>query len=249
MKITIITVTYNNATTVADTLDSVAAQTHSDIEHIVIDGGSTDGTQAILAQRSSRIAHWISEPDRGIYDAMNKGLRLASGEYVGFLNGDDMLAVPEAIERIVDAAARTRADAVFGDLLYLDPTRSSPLVRHWRTGAFSRSALRRGWMPPHPTLYVRRRTIDRIGSFDASLRIAGDYEYMLRLFADPAVRVAYVPSVLVHMRTGGASNRSLRALLRKSREDLLALRRHKVGGLLTLLCKNVRKLPQFFSKA
>jgi glycosyltransferase len=246
MKISIITVTFNSAATIADTLDSVAAQRHPDIEHIVIDGGSTDGTQTILAERGSRIARWISEPDGGIYDAMNKGLRLATGEYVGFLNGDDALASPDALA-LIAAAATNRPDAVFGDLVYVAPSQRSPLVRYWRAGEFSRGALRRGWMPPHPTLYIHRRAIERVGSFDSRLRIAADYDYMLRLFADPQARMIYVPSVLVRMRIGGASNRSLRALIRKSREDLLVLRRHRVGGVMTLLCKNVRKLPQFFS--
>ncbi len=248
MKISIITVTFNSAATIADTLDSVAAQAHPDIEHIVIDGGSTDGTQAILAQRASRIAHWISEPDAGIYDAMNKGLRLATGEYVGFLNGDDELASPAALALIADAA-RDRPDAVFGDLVYVDASRRSSPVRYWRTGAFSPGALRRGWMPPHPTLYVHRRVVERIGGFDPALRIAGDYDFMLRLFAQPGIRAAYVPAVLVRMRTGGASNRSASALMRKSKEDLLVLRRHRVGGALTLTCKILRKVPQFFARA
>jgi glycosyltransferase len=246
MKITIITVTFNSSRTIQEALDSVAAQNHRDIEHIVIDGGSTDGTQAIVAGHPSRVARLISEPDDGIYDAMNKGLRLATGDYVGFLNGDDTLASPTAIQELVDAATRTGADALFGDLVYVDPSRPRPLVRYWRAGAYSQAALRLGWMPPHPTLYIRRRTIARIGHFDSRLRIAADYEYMLRLFADSTVRTAYVPSVLVRMRTGGASNHSIRAMISKSREDLLALRRHKVGGVMTLVCKNVRKIPQYF---
>lgn len=247
MKITIITATFNSSKTIAETLKSVAAQNHRDIEHIIIDGGSTDGTQALVALHKSRDAHLISEPDDGIYDAMNKGLRLATGDYVGFLNGDDTLATPSAIEDIVDAATRTDADALYGDLVYVDPSRRRPLVRYWRTGTYSPSALRLGWMPPHPTLYIHRRTIAEIGQFDSHLRIAADYEYMLRLFADSTRRTTYIPSVLVRMRTGGASNRSLRAMLRKSREDLLVLRRHNVGGVVTLMCKNARKIPQFFS--
>ena len=248
MKISIITVTYNSAATVLETLASVADQTHDDIEHIVIDGGSTDGTQQLVQAHCSRVAHMISEPDKGIYDAMNKGLRLASGEFVGFLNGDDTYADNGVVARIAEAAQRERPDAVYGDLVYVDPARPNPLVRYWRAGRFARSRLKFGWMPPHPTLYVRRSVLERIGPFDATLRIAADYEYMLRLLTAPGIRVAYVPHVLIRMRVGGASNADARSLARKSSEDLLALRRHGVGGWPTLLFKNVRKLPQFFIK-
>jgi glycosyltransferase len=247
LKISIITVTYNSASTIQDTLASVAAQTHTDVEHIVIDGGSTDGTQALVQVHGGRVSRMLSEPDKGIYDAMNKGLRLVTGDYVGFLNGDDTYADPGTLARIAQAA-EDNPDALYGDLVYVDPSRTNPLVRFWRAGRFARSRLRFGWMPPHPTLYVRRDLMARIGPFDAVLRIAADYEYMLRLLTLPGIRLTYIPHVLVRMRVGGASNANTRSLMRKSNEDLLALRRHRVGGWPTLFFKNVRKLPQFFSK-
>lgn len=246
MKVTVITVTYNSASTIIDALQSVARQTHPDIEHIVIDGGSTDGTQALIAAHGKRLAHIVSEPDDGIYDAMNKGLRLARGDLIGFLNSDDTLATDDAIEGIVCTATGERSDAVFGDLMYVDPTRQQPVVRYWRAGNFSATKLRTGWMPPHPTLYVRRELVDRIGYFDSRLRIAADYDFMLRLLSLPGLKVSYLSRVLVKMRTGGASNRSLGAMINKSREDFSALRKHRVGGILTLLLKNFRKVPQFF---
>jgi len=248
MKITIITVSYNSAATIGDTMRSVVQQSHSDIEHIVVDGGSKDDTLAIVRADGSRVARIVSEPDQGIYDAMNKGLALASGDFVGFLNADDMLAGPDVVAAIARAASAANVDVVFGDLVYVNKDRPTELVRYWRSGAFAPSRLRFGWMPPHPTLYVRASLVRALGPFDLRLRIAADYDLILRYFNHPGVGVAYLPQVLVKMRTGGASNHSLRALLDKSREDLFALRKNRVGGLLTLGCKNARKLPQFFSK-
>jgi glycosyltransferase len=248
LKITIITVAFNSAATIVETLESVARQTHANVEHIVIDGGSTDNTLALIATHGNRVSHLVSEPDRGIYDAMNKGLKLASGDLVGFLNSDDSYASADVLAQIARIATAQHADVLFGDLVYVDPTRSKPLVRYWRAGSFSIGKLRLGWMPPHPTLYVRRAAMARVGLFDASLRIAADYEFILRLLGHPGVKVAYIPQVLVKMRIGGASNQSIAAMMRKSKEDLAALRKHKVGGLTALLFKNLRKLPQFLMR-
>jgi glycosyltransferase len=243
MKVTIITVSYNSAATIADTLASVAAQTHPDIEHVVIDGRSRDATMDIV-RRHGHVSHAVSEPDGGIYDAMNKGLALARGDLVGFLNADDVLAGPDAVARLVDAAQPDR-DIVYADLVYVRENDLQHVVRHWRSGAYRRGALRTGWMPPHPTFYVRRELLRDVGGFDTRLRIAADYDHMLRCLCRPGVRVGYLPQVLVRMRMGGASNANLSSVLRKSREDLDTLRRHRVGGWLTLVLKNLRKLPQF----
>lgn len=244
MKVTIITVAYNSADTIADTLASSAGQTHRDIEHIVIDGHSTDATIDIV-HRFPHVAQCVSEPDEGIYDAMNKGIALATGDLVGFLNADDMLASSEAVAAIVRAASAPDIGAVYGDLIYVRQDRTDQILRHWRSGRFTSAQLRFGWMPPHPTFYVRRSLLDTLSGFDTRLRIAADYDFMLRCLRLPGMQVGYVPEVLVKMRTGGASNRTLGAILRKSREDLDALRRSGVGGIGTLLCKNLRKLPQF----
>ena len=245
MKISIITVAYNSGRTIGDTLRSVAGQTHPQIEHIVIDGGSSDDTLAQVRLHGSHVARYCSEADAGIYDAMNKGLRLATGDFVGFLNADDMLAGPDT----VGAMARTmaRADVVYGDLVYVNATDTSRVVRRWASGEYQRERLRLGWMPPHPTFYVRRACITAM-AFDLRYRIAGDYDFMLRCLLQPGLRVGYLPEVLVRMRNGGASNRSIKALWRKSSEDLSAMRRHGVGGLLTLAAKNLRKLPQFIGR-
>jgi glycosyltransferase len=248
MKISIITVSYNSATTIADTLRSVAAQTHPDIEHIVIDGGSRDDTMAVVHEHGHHVVLCISEPDRGTYDAMNKGLERATGEYVGFLNADDMYADKNAVARLA-AAAVAKPDLIYGDLQYVRKHHIYRVVRTWRSGIFDSHALRRGWMPPHPTFYLRRDLLASVGRFDTSLRVAADYDFMLRCLLRPGCLTAYVPHVLVRMRTGGASNVSLSALLRKSREDLAVMKRHAIGGLLVLLQKNLRKLPQFLLHA
>lgn len=244
MKITIVTVTLNNETTIVDTLRSVNTQTYGDIEHIVVDGASTDGTLGHVRSHGRRVSAVLSEPDHGIYDAMNKGAKLASGELIGFLNADDALAYPDAIAAIAAAAREPQVDAVFGDLQYVDKRDTQRIMRRWRGSEFSLRRLHWGWMPSHPTFYVRRTQLLDLGGFDVSLKIAADYEFMLRFLVRPQIQARYVPEVLVRMRTGGASNRSLKALVNKSREDLIALRRNHVGGAVTLLCKNLRKLPQ-----
>jgi len=250
LKITVITVCYNSAATIADALQSVADQSWPCVEHIVIDGASTDGTLAVIDRYRDGLVKVVSEPDAGIYDAMNKGLRLATGDLVGFLNADDMLAEPDTLAFIAQAGQTApQADAVYGDLIYVDKDRPERAFRYWRSEAFKPSRLGFGWMPPHPTLYVRLPVMRALGGFDTGFRIAADYDFVLRLFIRPGRQFVYLPRVLVRMRTGGASNRSLRALFRKSSEDFRAMRRHNTGGLLTLLCKNFRKVGQFFTSS
>jgi glycosyltransferase len=249
MKVTVITVCFNSAASIAATLDSVAAQTHRPIEHIVVDGSSTDDTVAIVRARGAHVARLISEPDRGIYDAMNKGLALATGDLIGFLNADDEFAHPDVVASIARAAqSDPAADAVYGDIVYVRADRPDEVLRYWRSGEFRRSRLYFGWMPPHPTFYLRAARLAQIGRFDDQLRIAADYDFILRSLSRPNARAAYVRDVLVRMRAGGASNHSVKAILRKSREDLRALRRNGVGGWPTLVCKNLRKLPQFLMR-
>ena len=249
LKVSVITVSFNSAQTIGDTLASVAAQTYSHIEHLVIDGASTDNTTDIVRQFGTRVSRLVSEPDRGIYDAMNKGFALATGDLVGFLNADDMYADAGAVAAIVEAANHSGAQALYGDLIYVRAHGPQSAVRVWRSQAFASNGLRFGWMPPHPTLYVRRDTMNALGGFNTSYRISADYDFILRCFSDPEIKSHYIQRVLVKMRMGGVSNKSLDALRQKSTEDLRALRNNRVGGLGTLVCKNFRKLPQFFRRA
>lgn len=230
---------------ISGALDSILAQNHSDVELVVIDGYSTDGTREELARYADRLGVCVSEPDEGIYDALNKGITLAKGEIVGFLHSDDVLADDHVLARIAEAFEDPDVDAVYGDLLYVRRSDPSAVVRFWQAGPFAMRQLLWGWMPPHPTFYVRRRLYDQLGMFDTSYRIAADYECMLRMLTN-GIRVKYLPQVLVKMRLGGASNRSLTNILRKSREDYRALRENRIGTLRALLGKNLRKLPQFF---
>lgn len=246
MRISVVTATYNCAHTVRDALASVAVQTHEDVEHLVIDGASTDGTARVVEDHGEPRVALHSAPDRGMYDALNKGVSLASGDVIGFLHGDDVLADEAVLADVAARFADPQVEAVYGDLQYVDARDLNRVIRYWRAGVFTPARLRLGWMPPHPTLYVRRTVYGRLGGFDTTYRIAADYDFVLRLFTQPGLRVAYVPRVLVKMRLGGVSNRSVANLLLKSREDLRALRRHRVGGVGTLAWKNLSKLPQFW---
>lgn len=249
MKISVITATYNSAATVAECLESIAWQDWSEVEHIVIDGGSTDGTLGVLDRHGDRISQKISEPDDGIYDALNKGIALATGDVIGFLHADDVLADSGVLSRIARGFEDEDIGGVYGDLQYVRNDDSGAVLRHWEAGSFSASRLRWGWMPPHPALYVRREWYERLGTFDTGYRIAADYLCMLKLFSHPEFKSAYIPEVLVRMRVGGASNRSIKNIVRKSSEDLRALRETGVGafgGFGALAWKNLSKLNQFW---
>ena len=230
MKISVITVTWNSAATVADTLASVNAQTHPYVEQVIVDGGSTDATLAIVQAEGRRVGTVVSERDKGIYDAMNKGLKLVTGDVVGLLNSDDILASPEVLATVAEAFADPAVDAVYGDLCYVRQNDTSQVVRYWRSGPFRPGLFARGWAPPHPTLYVRRELYDRFGGFDLDYSLAADFELMVRLLEVHHVRVRYLPQVLVRMRMGGASNKSIASVIRQNREIWRALHAHRLAG-------------------
>lgn len=250
MKVSIITAVYNNAETVADAVESVRSQTHNNIEHIVIDGGSDDGTLQVLEQYQSDLAELVSEPDDGIYDAMNKGIARAGGEIVGLLNADDYYRHDRVIERVVSEFQKQQADAVYGDLQYVDPG-DGKVLRHWEAGSFDPSKFERGWMPPHPTFFVRRKAYDRHGTFREDLNIAADYELVLRLLYRHGLQAAYIPEVLVQMRAGGASNNGLRSRFTTFWQDYKAWRMNGLGiwsGLRAQVLKRLGKVGQFVSR-
>lgn len=246
LKLSVITAVFNARDTIGTTLESVVSQTWPQLEHVVIDGGSKDGTVELLRQRLDARAMLVSEPDGGIYDALNKGIARASGDVLGFLHADDVYADDRVLARIAAAFADPTVGAVYGDLEYVRKDDLDHVVRHWHSNPFVRRQLAWGWMPPHPTLYVRRSWYERVGGYDTRYRIAADYHMMLRLLSQPDLNPVYIPEVLVKMRMGGASNRSLSNLIRKSCEDLDALQRTGVGGMGALLWKNMSKLRQFW---
>lgn len=248
MKISIVTAVFNRAGTIADALRSVETQSYQNVEHIVQDGGSGDGTLDIIRQFGNSPARLVSEPDGGIYDAINKGISRASGDIIGLMHSDDFFADDLVLQRVAEAFRDQEVDGVYGDLDYVSASNTGKIVRHWRSGPYHPDLLKRGWMPPHPTLYLRREVFDRWGLYDTSMRIAADYEAMLRYLVRGDIRLAYIPEVLVKMRVGGESNRSLSRILKKSREDYTALRRYGVGGMGTLMAKNFSKLEQFLPR-
>ena len=208
MRISVITVCYNAASTLEDAVQSVLSQTTDprepfDLEYIVVDGGSTDGTLDLLEPYRNRIAKLISEPDQGLYDAMNKGIRAATGDVVAILNADDVYASLDILARVAAAFRATDAEAIYGNLNYVTAEDITQVKRHWRAGDFQPGAFRRGWMPPHPALFVRRSCYERWGMFSLALRSAADYELMLRFIHRHGMSLAYLPETLVLMRAGG----------------------------------------------
>jgi glycosyltransferase len=249
VTLSIITAIWNRAETLEHAIDSLEAQSYVDWEHIVQDGGSTDGTLALLAARTHRRRHVVSERDGGIYDALNRGLVRSKGDIVGILHSDDFLAHREVLSKVVQKFTETGADAIYGDLDYVAAEDHSRIIRHWSSGDFRPSKLAWGWMPPHPALFLRRNVFERFGTYDTSYRVAADYDAILRYFGKGGITSAHIPEVLVKMRVGGESNKSLRSILRKSGEDYWAIKQNGIGGLETLLWKNLRKFHQFFDKA
>lgn len=226
MKISIVTATFNSASVLPDCLASVAAQTHPDVEHIVIDGASTDGTLDVLAAHRERLAAVVSERDGGIYDAMNKGIARATGDIVGLLNSDDFYVGPDVLARVAATFAAEPVDVCYGDLCYVDALQTNRVARYWRSSPFVPGRFSLGWCPPHPTFFVRRSAYERFGLFDLRYRIAADVEFMMRLLEVHRLRSRYLPGVLVRMRLGGTTNKSLRNVVRQNREVLQALRMH-----------------------
>ena len=249
MKVSIITVCYNAEKTIADAIHSVLSQDYPHIEYIVVDGNSKDGTVEIVQSFGGRISKFISEPDRGIYDAMNKGISMASGDVVGILNSDDLYENPWVISHVVDLFKTSLSDAVYGDLNYVDDEDIKQVKRRWKSGDYERGNFLEGWMPPHPTFFVKREMYSRFGGFNTTLQFAADYELMLRFLYKEEISCAYLPMNLIKMRMGGASNSSIKNRIQANKEDRKAW---KLNGLsprwYTLYKKPISKMGQFFKK-
>lgn len=247
--LSIITVVYNNSQTIERALKSVQSQTYKFREHIVIDGGSTDGTvEKILTQRDS-ISKFVSEPDNGIYDALNKGIRLSEGDVIGILHADDTFNSDHTLEHVAKLFNSPVIMAVYGDLLYVSANDSSKIIRYWKSNRFLKQLLKKGWMPPHPTLFVRRKVFDEVGFYNLTYSIAADYDFMVRLLKHyNESSFVYLPEVITRMNIGGKSNQSIGNIFRKSFEDYCIIKKNKIGGIFTLLLKNFGKLYQFIKK-
>lgn len=249
MKVSIITVAYNSAETIAACIESVLSQDYPDVEYILIDGESADDTLKIVQKYRGRIHKVVSEPDDGIYHAMNKGLDLCSGDVVGFLNSDDIYADSRVITDVVKQLEATESDSCYGDLLYVDRTDTSVVKRKWISGKYNRNNFLKGWMPPHPTFFLKRECYRQYGGFNLDFRTSADYELMLRMLYKHEISATYISRVLVNMRAGGQSNVSVSNRIKANLEDRKAW---KVNDLKppfwTTIRKPLSKLGQFFRK-
>lgn len=250
VKVSIVTVVFNGSKTIKDCIESVLGQQYPDIEYIVVDGASNDGTVEIVKNYGSKIAVFISEPDQGIYDAMNKGIKLATGDLIGILNADDFYKDNKVIGRVVSAIAENQSDGLYADLIYVNAQNLSQVKRYWRSGLVNKKSFLWGWMPPHPTFFLKRASYQKFGGFRLDLGSAADYELMLRMIHKNGLKMAYLPTITTVMRTGGVSNSSVFNRLKANRNDRDAW---EVNGLkpyfFSLWLKPFRKISQFFNKA
>lgn len=247
-KISVITVVYNNAATIEATILSVSSQAYPRIEHIIIDGGSTDGTLDIVHRHQEKISVCKSGPDRGMYDAMNKGLALATGDIIGFLNADDVYADPHVLEEMVQSIEKQNVDACYGDLVYVDKKNPRRIVRYWKSQSYQDGLFERGWMPAHPTFYARRWVFEKYGGYDLTYRRQSDFELTMRFLAVCRIRTVYIPRVLVFMRAGGIS-RDVWHILAGNCEAYLACRRHALDVTpFFIVQKILSRVPQFLHR-
>ncbi|HBN6690846.1 TPA: glycosyltransferase, partial [Escherichia coli] len=228
MRISIITATYNSEKTLLDTLLSLEKQTHPDIEYIVVDGASKDNTIELIKSNCTRVSKIICEPDHGIYDALNKGIQAASGDVIGFLHSDDLLAYDDVIADIAKTFESTGCDAIYGDLEYVAQNDTTKRIRLWESGSFSRFKMTVGWMPPHPSFYMKRECYSQFGCFSLDYRISADYDSLLRYILKQRISIEYLPKVLVKMRVGGISNRSVSSMVKKSMEDIRVMKQNGI---------------------
>ncbi|RLJ79718.1 glycosyltransferase family 2 protein [Pedobacter alluvionis] len=246
MKISLITVVYNGETFLQECFNSIMAQTYSDIEYIVIDGGSTDSTLDIIQKNHSAIDYFISEKDNGLYDAINKGIQRATGEVIGILNADDLFASPDVLTSVAKTfTSLPKIDGLYGDLNYIHPV-THKVIRTWKSYQNTFEDIKKGWMPAHPTLYLKRALFEKNGYYALNLGTAADYELILRYFYTHKIEAAYLPVLMVNMRTGGVSNQSLMSRISAFANDYKALKRNRVPyPLFVVVRKKLSKLNQF----
>lgn len=246
MKVSIITSCYNREKTIGQAIESVLAQDYPDIEYIVVDGASKDGSLEVINRYRNRIDRIVSEPDKGMYEAINKGIRMATGDIVGLLHSDDFLYATDTISRIAKRFEETGADFVYGNGLFVDAADTDKVVRNWIGGTYSKWKVRHGWLPLHPTCYIRKECMDRLGTYDESYRIAADSDLLFRYLYEADLKVEYLDEYIVRMRMGGLSTDSKRRRMMWD-EDIRMYRSHGLPPTLTKLQKMAWKVPQFIS--
>lgn len=245
MKVSIITATFNSQSTIEKCINSIRSQTYKNIEHVVIDGNSSDKTVDIITPYINNSDYFISESDDGIFDALNKGLKAASGDIIGYLHSDDEFFSNETVEKIVNEF-KTGVCGVYGNLIYVKRNKKHTPLRYWKSNNFKPIMLKYGWMPPHPTLFLSSEVYKEIGQYDLNFKISSDYDFMIRVFSKKKFKIKYLNKVITKMLVGGTSNRNIYNIVKKSIEDFHIIRKNNVGGFWTLLFKNVRKINQFF---
>lgn len=249
MRVTIITPTYNSEKYLNDCIQSVIDQDYHNIEHIVVDGLSTDSTMDIVRSHHNHLAASISEKDRGMYDAINKGMAIATGDIIGILNSDDMLAATNVVSSIVNAFKEKNVDTIYGDLQYVDPHNVQKIYRTWKGKPYRRSLFLFGWMPAHPTFYIKSNLVKQFGGYENHFYSAADYEFMSRYLYVHKVSSYYLPKLLVKMRRGGQSNSSIKQRLRANRRDYLAMKKNKIPlPFIVAILKPLSKLHQYYKK-
>ncbi len=249
IKVSIITVTYNSAQYLEDCILSVINQTYNNIEYIIIDGKSTDNTVSIIKKYEGKIQKWISETDRGMYDAINKGMSMATGEIIGTLNSDDIFDNNEVLEKIVNVFSENNVDSIYGDLEYVAPENTNKIFRIWKGKNYNRNLFLKGWMPAHPTFYFRRELFEKYGGYENHFYTAADYELMARYLYKNHASSYYIPSLIVKMRTGGQSNSDLRSRIRANRRDYLAMKKNNIPfAFFVSILKPLSKVHQYYKK-
>ena len=249
MKVSIITISYNAEDTISYTIKSVINQDYENIEYIIMDGASKDKTSSIIKSFGFKVAKFISEPDKGIYDAMNKGLALATGDIIGILNADDIYADTNVISKVVNRFQEDKVEGLYADLVYVKRDDTNKITRYWRSGNYSKGKFLKGWMPPHPTFFVKREIYEKYGNFNLDLRSAADYEIMLRFIHKHEIKITYLPCIITKMRVGGQSNVSLKNRIKANKEDREAWKINGLKpGVFTLIRKPLSKVGQFFKR-
>ena len=251
MKISIVTITYNSAATIEDTIKSVVAQDYSDMEYLLIDGKSKDNTLQIVEKYKDKITKIVSEKDGGLYYGLNKGLKMASGDVIGAIHSDDLYAHAQVISNVMKLFnADPELEGVYADLIFVNREDTNKVMRVWKAGECKPDSFEKGWMPPHPTFFVRKSVYEKYGYINTDLKLSADYELMLRLIHKHKIKIAYLPETIVKMRMGGVSNVSFFVKLKANIEDKLAWKMNILKpGFFTTLRKPLRKISQYFKKA